>query len=107
MPSTTSHVSSSRSAIVSRTCVAFVPGGQAPVDAAHVVARLVEPGVAGFAARPAHVALVVAVQQAVELAVDEEIELPERCLAPADLDTGHDAAATSVARSKAGPSWSG
>ena len=53
------------------------PGRQAPVDAAHVVARLVQPGVARFAARTTHVALVVAVEQAVELAVDEEIELPE------------------------------
>ena len=52
--------------------------GQAPVDAAGVVAGLVQPGVAGFAARTAHVALVVAGQQPVELAVDEEIELPER-----------------------------
>ena len=81
--------------------------GQAPVDPAGVVTRLIEPGVAGLAAGPAHVSLVVAVEQAVELAVDEEIELPERGLAPADLDTGHDATATSVARSNTGPSWLG
>ena len=49
-------------------------GGDVPVDAPHVVARLVEPGLTGLAPVPGGDPLVVAVQHAVEAPVDGELE---------------------------------
>ena len=68
------HVSSSRSAIVSRTWGSLEAGGDVPVDAADVVAGLVAAGLAELGAVPGHEAQVLAVQQAVEAPADSEVE---------------------------------
>ena len=52
-------------------------GGDVPVDAADVVAGLVEAGLARLAAVAGHEAAVVAVQQPVEAAGDRQLEAPQ------------------------------
>ena len=84
--STSSHVSSSRSAIVSRTCSVCGSSGHVPVDAADVVARLVDAGLAGFGAVAGHEPAVVAVQQTVEPAGDGQLEAPQHLCRPADVE---------------------
>ena len=80
--STTIHVSSSRSAIVSRTCGIVVRAVTGPVHAAHVVAHLVLAALPRLAARRGHEAEVVTLQQAVETAEHVELEAAERGLDP-------------------------
>ena len=65
--STTSQRSRSRSAICSRTNSLACSRRDVPVDAAHVVAQLVHPALAGSDAVAGREPLVVAVQDAVEL----------------------------------------
>jgi hypothetical protein len=76
--------------------------GEVPVHAAHVVARLVRAAVGWLASTARHQSLVVALQQTVELAGHEQLELGQPP-APAD-DRGHDASATGR---NTGPSWPG
>ena len=72
--SASTHVSSSRSAIVWRMWGSTRAGGDVPVDAADVVAGLVRPGLARLGAVAGHEPAVVALQQAVEAAGDGQLE---------------------------------
>ena len=72
--STRIQVSSSRSAMDSRTWVSIGAGGHVPVDAADVVAGHVGAGLAGLGAVTGHEPAVVALQQAVEAAGHGQLE---------------------------------
>ena len=76
--STTSQVSSSRSAIICRTCGMRGARGHRPVHPADVVAGLVDPRLPRLGTGPGNQPEVVAVQHAVELAADRQLERAQR-----------------------------
>ena len=78
--STASQVSSSRSAIGLPHVRHGGAGGDRPVHPAHVVARAVLPRLPRLAARPGQQAQVVALQQPVQLAGDQQLQPGQRRL---------------------------